>query len=81
MLRYTKDEEREILYIESDDGGITTVGRVPDLVSCGALEVTDEAAADQSKWAVIDMVDIYTVDSLEEALARVEAEFNADCNA
>lgn len=76
-LRVEMIEGTDIRQLVSNDGGYTTIGPIAQMRAAGYLDGLDEdeaAELDDSKWLVIDMVDMYQVDSLEEAMQRIKSE-------
>ena len=73
-LHMKKIENTNIITLESEDGGSTMIGPVAQLIEAGCFDEDEVESLDVTKWAVIDMVEVYQVDSLEEALEGIEAE-------
>ena len=76
-LRVVMVEGTDIHYLFSDDGGCTIVGPVSQTKEAGYLDdmsESEKAELDDSKWLVIDMVDMWQADSLEDATRRIEAD-------
>lgn len=75
-LRVEMIEGTDIRQLVSDDGGYVTIGPVAQMRAAGYLDDLGEDEAvelDDNKWLVIDMVDMYQVDSLEEAMQRIKS--------
>jgi len=60
--------------LESEDGGYTVIGPLAQMVEAGYLDEADTSSLDENKLVVIDMVDMYQVSDMEEALRILEAE-------